>query len=274
MWNDALTAEEIDKIYQDGLKGISIGGLPRGPSLKVGRSQDGMQLVLSWDSKDGKLYNLRSETDLSNGDPIDWPLVGTHEEIVATQPMNVLAIPFPAEEERYFVIEEFNAPPVTIFFDDFENGPGAWETGSEGAAGTAWELGTPSAVGPAAANSPTNCFATNLASGYAIDAKVWLRSPVIDLTTAGGATLNYFNVTDIEPGFDFGRIAILDAADGSEIVELANPIDGVDTLWREATHVLPAEALGKIIRIEFRFSSEELENFSGWYLDDVRVTVP
>ena len=37
---------------------------------------------------------------------------------------------------------------------------------------------------------------------------------------------------------------------------------------------LSLEALGKNIRIEFRFNSDELENFAGWYIDDVVVTVP
>ncbi|NIP94133.1 MAG: hypothetical protein GWO24_12035, partial [Akkermansiaceae bacterium] len=50
----------------------------------------------------------------------------------------------------------------------------------------------PTGVGPNAAPSPDNCFATNIALDYAVDANIWLRSPPIDLTTAGGATLSYY----------------------------------------------------------------------------------
>ena len=37
---------------------------------------------------------------------------------------------------------------------------------------------------------------------------------------------------------------------------------------------LPAEALGRNIKIEFRFVSDDIENFAGWYIDDIVVTVP
>ncbi|NIP97797.1 MAG: hypothetical protein GWO24_31945, partial [Akkermansiaceae bacterium] len=133
----------------------------------------------------------------------------------ATEPVNTLTIPRPDDPERFFVVEEFNPPPVSVFSDDFESGQGGWTTGSDGAAGTAWDLGSPAAVGPSAAHSPANCFGTNLAADYEIDAEVWLRSPEIDLTEAAAATLQYAQFRDIEEGFDLGRVAVLDAGDHS-----------------------------------------------------------
>ena len=274
MWNQALTAEEVDAIYQDGLNGVGLDGAARGPALDITLSPDGTQLILDWESSDGKLYNLRSETDPSKGDPGDWPIHGGNEDIAALPPLNTLTIPLPADPRRFFVIEEFNAPPVAVFFDNFENGQGAWEVGSEGAAGTAWELGIPSNVGPATANSPDNCFGTNIAAEYELDAEVWLRSPAIDLTNAGGATLRYFQAADIEAIFDSGRVAVLDASDNSEIAVLDSAVEGASNAWREIVHVLPPAALGTTIRIEFRFFSDDFGVFAGWYLDDVTVTVP
>ena len=37
---------------------------------------------------------------------------------------------------------------------------------------------------------------------------------------------------------------------------------------------LPPEALGKTVKLEFRFHSDEIQNLAGWYIDDVEVTVP
>ncbi|NIP95070.1 MAG: hypothetical protein GWO24_17135 [Akkermansiaceae bacterium] len=101
-----------------------------------------------------------------------------------------------------------------------------------------------------------------------------MRSPPIDLTTAGGATLHYAEFRDIEEGFDFGTIRVLDAADSSEIAVIADNIDGVTSDWEQAREALPPEALGKVIRIEFRFTSDDISNFAGWYIDDPQVTVP
>ena len=247
-----------------------------GAALNLNVSHDGASgnLSISWASEAGRLYNLRSETDPSGAEPIDWAIFGGQENIVATPPLNTLTFPLPADQLRLFVVEDFPAPPVSIYSDDFESGQGLWTTGSDGAGGTIWELGTPAAPGPLAANSPTNCFGTNLAANYEMDADIWLRSPPIDLTTASGATLNYFQSLDIEIQFDKGIIRVLDAADDSELAVLTSVVDGAALDWAMISKKLPAAALGKNVKIEFRFQSDELENFPGWYLDDIDVTVP
>ena len=42
----------------------------------------------------------------------------------------------------------------------------------------------------------------------------------------------------------------------------------------DVSKAIPAEALGKMVKIEFRFTSDDISNFAGWYIDDVVVTVP
>ena len=237
--------------------------------------QSGDDLVISWASQGGKLYNLRSETGLDTA-PLDWPIYDGNQDIVATPPLNTLTIPRPADSSRYFVIEEFNAPPVSIYFDDFENGIGDWTTGSDGDAGTAWALGEPTfAFGPPTANSGLNCWGTNLDAEYAANANVWLRSPEIDLTTAGAATLNFAKYVDVEgQGFDFGTISVLDAGDDSVLAVIDASVNGTDISWKNASKSIPDEGLGKVIKIEFRLESDDIQNFAGWYIDDVQVTVP
>lgn len=266
-----------ERSYYAGLSYVRTGSavVPKNLDVALG---DGPTLVFTWDSVTGKLYNLRSETDPSNGAPIAWPIVDSNADIPADPSgTNTLTIPLPADPERFFVIEDFPAPPVTLLSDDFENGQGGWTTGSDGLAGTAWELGAPSNVGPAAANSPDNCFATNISADYNFDADVWLRSPPIDLTTAGAATLNYFQFTDIEGSpFDWGKVSVLDATDDSLLAVIADPVEGSSGGWEAVSIAIPATALGKTIKIEFRLVSDDFpdSNYAGWYLDDVEVTVP
>ncbi len=231
-------------------------------------------LSLRWESRGGRLYNVRSEADPSGALPIEWPVFDGNEDLPATPPENSVSFVLPADPQRLFVIEEFPAPPVSVFLDDFESGLGGWTIGSDAGPGTAWELGEPSNVGPAAAVSPANCFGTNLSSGYAVDASIWLRSPPIDLSTAGGATLSFSQFFDIEEGFDWGQVAVLDAADESEIALLGARVDGASSDWEVARHRFPASALGREVVIEFRLSTDDVENLAGWYIDDVEVTVP
>ena len=97
-----------------------------GPRLPFDIESAGDDLVLTWESGEGQLFNLRSETDPSASDPIDWPIFDGHADLVATPPENTLTIPRPPEDKRFFVVEAFPAPPVAKFSDDFESGQGDW----------------------------------------------------------------------------------------------------------------------------------------------------
>jgi hypothetical protein len=180
----------------------------------------------------------------------------------------------PGDPVRFYRVQEFPLPPVTVFEDDFESGQGAWTVGSDGDPGTDWQFGTPTTVGPTVTNSGLSCFGTNLSSDYGTDADVWLRSPAIDLTGANAATLRYAEFKDIEAIFDSGTVNVLDASDDSLIVEVATGIEGQSTQWDPVNRLLPAEALGKVIKIEFRLTSDNFGPGAGWYLDDVAVTTP
>ncbi len=245
---------------------------PRGQPLEV--TSDGDDLVLTWPSEDGLLYNLRSETDLAAGEPFTWPIYNENQDIEATPPTNTLRFPRSDDAERYFVVERFPAPPVSIYMEDFESGEGEWTVGVDGAVGTAWEFGSPSNVGPSAANSGANCWGTNLSADYAVDADIWLRSSVVDLTTAGAATLNFFHWADIEEGFDRARIAVLNAEDDSELAVIDDTLDGISDGWELYSESVPEEALGHNVRFEIRFTSDDLQSFAGLYVDDINVTVP
>ncbi len=59
-----------------------------------------------------------------------------------------------------------------------------------------------------------------------------------------------------------------------ELAVLEATVDGAAVEWEDIRHSLPAAAFGKIIKLEFRFQSDDLQNFAGWYVDDIAVTVP
>jgi hypothetical protein len=244
-------------------------------------------LTISWESADGLLYNLRSEIDPSIDEPLSWPIFGGQTDILATPPTNTLTIPLPVDARRFFVVESFPAPPETIFSDDFDSGLNAWTIGGDPGRpatddpatplNTNWEFGAPSNVGPLAAHSGTNCWGTNLASRYAWECDVFLLSPVIDLTTAGAATLNYQRYVDIEATFDRGRVRVLDAADNSDLGYIEDNIEGFELDWALSSKAIPAAALGKMIKLEFRFEADDFDlvpGQAGFYIDDVSVTVP
>ncbi|MDE0595208.1 MAG: hypothetical protein OSB65_08180 [Roseibacillus sp.] len=240
--------------------------------------EPGDMLKLTWESQAGKRYKVRSETDASATLPVNWPIWNGNTEIMATPPENTLLFPVPADPLRLFVIEQFNPPPVTAFSDDFENGQGGWTTGADpdDAGNTLWGLGAPVTAGPLAANSLTNCFGTNIDDNYEIDARIWLRSPPIDLTAATGGTLRFFHFADFEGDpFDWGTVNILDAADDSILAIVQDVVPSQQAPdWEEFRRSLPPEALGKTVKLEFRFHSDEIQNLAGWYIDDVEVTVP
>lgn len=250
--------------------------------LRVAHDTGSGDLSISWDSKDGKLYNLRSATDPAppNDTPADWPIHDGNQDLVATPPENTVTFSLPGDAARFFVVEEFPAPPAVVFSENFDAAaalPAGWTTGDNlgDTGGTAWEVGNPSAVGPPAAHSAPNCAATNLAADYGADTDIYLRTPAIDLPSAAGATLRFHHFYDIEEIFDFGMIKVLDAGNAdSELAVLEARLDGIAVDWEEATFRLPAGALGKSIKIEFSLFADDIEYKAGWYLDDVTVTVP
>ena len=269
------TAVHRQLVAVNGFQLFRTGG-GRKPQLEFTHRPASNELEIRWDSQAGMLYNLRSEIAPSSGLPRAWPLYGNFENIEATPPRNSLTFPLPPESERFFVVEEFLPPPVTVFSDDFESAVGNWETGSEEDDGTLWELGTPNHVfGPLSAHGGVNCWGTNLTSDYASNAVAFLKSPPIDLTSAEAqATLKFFQFVEIENPADKGQIRILDAADDSLIEILQDDINGLGVDWQESTLQFPTTALGKVIKIEFRFQSDAVGEFAGWYLDDLEVTVP
>ena len=235
-------------------------------------------ISLSWESKAGELYNLRSEADpaqIAGVAPLDWPIFGGNVDIAATPPENTLTIPMPDDLTRLFVVEGFPAPPVTLFTDDLESGAEGWTTVLNDAIGsTRWELGSPSgSTGPlAGADDSATAWSTNLGD-YGPNSDISLRSPAFDLSGVASAELTFKAFRDADGFGDSAVVRFLRAADLVQLGgETALDMTVFDVDYTTLEVPVPAEALGENVIIEWNFVSDgSADNFSGLSIDDIEV---
>lgn len=248
-------------------------GAEAGPGFSLSIARNAPNLDFIWNSQGGKLYKLWSSPNLLTAPPTGWTLV--QQDIVATPPINTLQILQPADPRMFYVAEDYPAPPVVVFADNFDGPPAGWTTSAAGGTpATGWELGTPTVVGPAAANTAPNCCGTNLDSIYGYETDIWLRSPVIDLTAYTAGNLEFMEFRDIEDNYDSGTIRVLAADDNEVLGVIATGIDGTFAGWQNYSKALPPAAFDEPIRIEFKLVTDDYDDgaFAGWYIDDVVIT--
>ncbi|GEM_PF-447710 len=170
------------------------------------------------------------------------------------------------------VVQVCAGPPT--FFENFDGVtapalPAGWTTGANtppDTGTTAWELGTPSLVGPNAASSLDNCVGTNLADYYGINTDIWLRTPSVDLTAITQATLSFNEYRSIEAtgaDQDFGTIRVLAADNLAELSVLQAAVEGASAGWEPYSVPLPAAAFDEPILIEFQFRTDGANQVGG-----------
>lgn len=234
---------------------------------------------LTWESQAGKLYNVRTSTDLA-GPISEWDLI--ENEIAATPPSNTYNVPEDGPR-RFYAVEEFDAPPPPpVYFEDFEESDGGFTiVGSP----NDWQWGTPDSNNDAGLvlttgnNESENCWGTNLGTGDIPSglinpgANSILRSPEIDLGGVTGAELSFAAAYDAQAD-DVIEILIIDTATGDPIGDPIEPIDTSDEAssdWVELGPFDISEADGSNIHIEFHFTGLS-ELYIGLYIDDVSIT--
>jgi len=232
-------------------------------------------LAISWESTAGKLYNLRSTLDPGSATPLEWPVFGGNIDLGATPPENTLTIPMPDEQSRFFVVEEFNAPPVILFADDLESGAQGWSTAvNDATENTRWELGSPSgSTGPlTGAGDSATAWSTNLGD-YGPDSDISLRSPAFDLSGVASAELTFKAFRDADGFGDSAMVRFLRAADFLQLgAETALDMTVFDSDYTSLNIPIVPEALGENVIIEWNFVSDgSADAFSGLTIDDIEV---
>lgn len=168
---------------------------------------------------------------------------------------------------------------TTYFFEDFESGEAGWVHDTFGDTSNSqddWQYGTPngSAGDPNGAASGSSCWGNDLApsgwnGAYQDNVHNYLRSPVIDCSTATGARLRFKRWLTVESGqFDQAQVRV----NGQLIWQNPNTVDLVDSAWTEVEYDISSVADGNAsVRIEFSLQSDGGVVFGGWNVDDVEI---
>ena len=170
-------------------------------------------------------------------------------------------------------------PLVMIYCENFDSIAGeATATGN-------WQWGRPT-YGPDSAHSVPNLWATNLNTDYSPNSNSTLDLPDVNLAGLTNATLEFWHWYIMEREYDGGNVKVsVDGAafqvitpeDGYDIQEIFNEVmlgepaySDFMPYWRKVTFDL-SEFVNHSIRIRFHFGSDFLEEFPGWYIDDVKI---
>jgi hypothetical protein len=103
-----------------------------------------------------------------------------------------------------------------------------------------------------------------------------LRSPMIDLTEVAGAALTFAEAVDLEEN-DVAQVFLVNDDTGDDIGgAIYTAVDGdiTNVEWAAVGPIDISAGVGLKVRLEWRFSGQAPnEDYMGWYIDDVVVTV-
>ena len=126
-------------------------------------------------------------------------------------------------------------------------------------------------------DSNTGTYAAATGASYPNSADAELLTPNLDLTAYSSATditLTFWEFYDTESGWDDVEIWVFsyDRASPNDWTQLQDR-SGTNGVWQQNTIDLLAYA-GETIYVDFWFNSDgSVNNYGGWYIDDVEVIV-
>lgn len=185
---------------------------------------------------------------------------------------------FPVVAETYpgWYIDDVCVSPGGLvgYGADFEaNGAGFAPEPAPGHA-TSWAWGSPTS-GPAAAHGGANVWATNLSGAYGFGEDGVLVSPALDLSTLAGESglvLRWWETLQCETGYDWASVAV-SKDNGLTWVPVYGPTSGLTSypFWTERLVPLTMDYATSGVRLAFHFTSDDMANYEGWYLDDILI---
>jgi hypothetical protein len=87
--------------------------------LSVSRAPGTDELIFTWNSRSGMVYDLLSATGLASS-PDTWGVWDGNEGISATPDQNTLTIARPGDGIRFFAVAERALPPETLLTEGFD----------------------------------------------------------------------------------------------------------------------------------------------------------
>ena len=266
----------IDNVRVEGLDIVS----PDVPvNLTAKASPTGVKLT--WEPPiDGDIshYNIfRSEVSGSDYEKIDESIINSYSDIYVEEGKTyyyiINAVDRSGNVSDYTVEVSATAQKVELLFnEDFEEDDGGFVKGVISGTVNDWQWGTPTS-GPKTAASGINLWATNLHGNYSDYSNAYIISPPIVVPDGKIPVLSYTHWYDTSSYLDYGMVEISDN-DGATWVNITpalyNQYTGRIRTWiNEEIPLLNYS--GKTIRIRFLFYSNYMENYEGWYIDNVRV---
>ena len=265
IWQRALTPDEINGIYQNGLQGKPLTEEFEPLNIRSIASEDDNVRLTYYNPFANREVVIYSTADIGAAwSNLDVAINDLGDSLFDTV--------FPAPASAGFYKIGALAPPP-IFFDDFESGAPGWTT-DVSLGGTEWELGVPT-TGPGQAFSGNNVYATGLSEDFLINTTTFLLSPVIDLTDYSRATLSFWEFRNMDPPveqqfFHGARVSVLDA-DTLLPLQVLSTLAGTTNGWEQRADRLAPDAVGRRIILEFTFFADEFFPNEGWFIDDVSL---
>lgn len=257
------------------------------PALDLSAYQ-GQRFVLSWwQWLSTEPYHDKLRVEASSDDGATWNLVygpvSGDSEQRWTQQMVTLGTEYATSSVRirfrfqsdYSVIYDgyylddvgIAIMPTSVpYAEDFEADDGGY---TRSGSATSWGWGQPDS-GPGQAHSGHNVWATNLNGHYRNNENGTITSPPIDLSSYAGQSfwLSWWQWLWLEYGYDRAVVEI-SSDDGQTWNGL---LEGSgDLVWTRYEVKLGPEYATPHVRLRFRFESDYLIHYPGFYIDDIRI---
>ena len=169
-------------------------------------------------------------------------------------------------------LKPFAAP----WMDNLEGSVTNWEVQNAAGSQSGWTLGVPGNGVETIANSPTNCWGSNLKGATIDHAESFLISPAIYLTNGNIATLTFAHSYDFTDGtgdviVENGQVFVITNS-LTPPVELAAYTDLTAGWEGEELDLTPF--IGHVVRLVWFYQYDSLSSLArpGWLVDDISVT--
>lgn len=187
----------------------------------------------------------------------------------------------------------YNYSVVTVFDDDFDPTPNAGWTHGAISGSDSWATGEPKGgdgdntniywlpdpvLDHTSTNTNNKVYGQGLSDligdglgGYYDSSNEWLKSPSINCSSISNSTLSFWQYANFENVYDEAYVEI--STDGTNWNSLAQPLYPMNWEWEFTTINISAYADGhSTVYIRWRSNSDVSQTYSGWNIDDVKVT--